>query len=325
MDPIIIAFGMDKSLIPDIELFFPNLQYEVLPLREVLQSKQLRESCGVLWVGLTPHVDQSLLESFPNLKIVASSTTGHTHLDLHQIEERNISLVTLAGESDFLSGITATPELAWGLVLDVWRKISLSQQNEEINASNREMYASTQLKNRKLGIIGLGRVGKRIAKYAEAFELEICAFDKSEVAFCHGVEMVSLNSLLSNSDIVVISASVHLEDLASYPILGAREIKLMKKSSILINIARGVLVDEDALARAINSGDLLGVGSDVQQNEEISKQGEARSPLNESRLSGKNVVLTPHIGGMCSDALDQCNAFIAKKIRAVSHEKSSFR
>jgi len=325
MDPIIIAFGMDKSLIPDIELFFPNLQYEVLPLREVLKSKQLRESCGVLWVGLTPHVDQSLLESFPNLKIVASSTTGHTHLDLHQIEERNISLVTLAGESDFLSGITATPELAWGLVLDVWRKISLSQQNDEINANNREMYASTQLKNKKLGIIGLGRVGKRIAKYAEAFELEICAFDKSEVVFCHGVEMVSLNSLLSNSDIVVISASVHLEDFASYPILGEREIKLMKKSSVLVNIARGVLVDEDALARAINSDELLGVGSDVQQNEEISKQGAAKSPLNESRLSGKNVVLTPHIGGMCSDALYQCNEFIAKKIRAVSCEKSSFR
>ncbi len=325
MDPIIIAFGMDKSLIPEIKLLFPDLQYEVLPLDDVLNSKQLRERCEVLWVGLTPYVDRNLLERFPNLKIVASSTTGHTHLDLHLIEGRNISLVTLAGEFEFLSGITATPELAWGLVLDVWRKISLSQQSAEISAINREIYASTQLKNRKLGIIGLGRVGKRIAKYAEAFELDICAFDKSEAAFFPGVEMVSLYSLLTTSDIVVISASVHLEDLASYPILGAQEIKLMKKSSIVINIARGVLVDEYALAKAINKGDLLGVGSDVQQNEEISKQGETRSPLNESRLSGKNVVLTPHIGGMCSDALDQCNEFIAKKIRAVSHENSRFR
>jgi D-3-phosphoglycerate dehydrogenase len=316
MEPIVIAFGMDESLIPSVEQSFSSAEVRVLPLGRVLESAVLREACYVLWVGLTPYVNEALLNSLPNLRIVASSTTGHTHLDLELIENRRIKLVTLAGESDFLEGITATPELAWGLVLDVWRNISLSQQKSEIDLSNRQLYQSTQLKGKRIGIIGFGRVGKRVAQYAQAFELEICAFDKRDVVLPLGVAMVSIESLLSNSDIVLISASVHQEDIPHYPIIGKNELALMKRTAIIINIARGVLVDESALAAAINDGEIYGVGTDVQRNEEISKHGFGeKNPLNLARLDGKNVVLTPHIGGMCADALDQCNKFIAHKIQ----------
>lgn len=316
MEPIVIAFGMDESLIPGVVQSFSNSEIRVLPLGQVLASATLRTTCKVLWVGLAPYVNESLLNSLPNLRIVASSTTGHTHIDLGLIEKRRIKLVTLAGELNFLESITATPELAWGLVLNVWRNISLSQQKTEIDSGNRELYQSTQLKGKRIGIIGFGRVGRRIAKYAQAFELEICAFDKRNIDLPFGVVMVSKESLLSNSDIVFISASVIQEDMTHYPIIGKEEIAMMKKSAILINIARGVLVDENALAAAINNGEIYGVGSDVQRNEEISEHSlEEVNPLNLARLAGKNVVLTPHIGGMCTDALEQCNKFIAHKIQ----------
>ncbi|HUJ74506.1 MAG TPA: NAD(P)-dependent oxidoreductase, partial [bacterium] len=154
-------------------------------------------------------------------------------------------------------------------------------------------FMGMELRDKTLGIVGLGRIGKEVATRAQGFGMKVIAHDpKPDTVFsqAHGIRFTSLAELLALSDVVSLHAGL---SQAGRPLLGEREIASMKKGSILVNTGRGHLLDEQALARALATGALGGAGLDVYQEE---------PPLGSPLLGLENVVLAPHMAGDTHDA-----------------------
>ena len=319
MNDVIVATSMSLSLRQDLIINTDFDHFRFFSLEEAIKDNEIASKCEVLWVNLFPIVNMDLVKLFPNLKFVASATTGITHIDSAITKERGIGIISLQGEKEFLSNITSTPEFAWGLMLSVWRKINLASQNYRYEVSIREHYSSMQLKGLTLGLIGYGRIAKYLAKYGEVFGMNVVYFDPylEIVDSDHNHRSCSsLDEVLISSDVTIICASVLEKNKDDYPLINSSNISLLKKNSIVVNVSRGVLVDEVCLASALRGGNLFGVGVDVLTREDQVSPVEIKSPLELARDEGLNVVITPHIGGMCDDALLKCSIKIASKIRS---------
>lgn len=254
---------------------------------------------------LERYIGREALSYFPNLKYVISATTGTDHLDLKYLEQRKIKFFCLKGETDFLRTITSTPELTWGLVISLLRHIpqAVSSVHQEWS---RDKFKGYQLKDKTIGIIGLGRVGRQIALYAKAFGMEIMYYDPFVVDDSFQ-KCVSLDELLHKSDIVTVH--VHLTDETNF-LLNEDNLYKMKKGAYLINTSRGRIIDETAIVSLLKQNYLKGVAVDVLCNE---LQDYKSAPLYQAFLEGYNVLITPHIGGASYDAMHMCEEFMAKK------------
>lgn len=276
---------------------------EVLEYAETKSSDL--ERCEILWTKLHPKVDEKLLRELPNLKIVVSPTTGLGHINQEALKKSNIRLISLRNFPEITNQISSTAEFTLGLILCVWRQIVLASQSDfSLEASHlRENFFGQQIKGRKIGIVGLGRVGNQLASYVKALGLTII-FHDPRITFSERFGHSSdLDSLCREVDILAITASV--ED-PNIPIISRSHIFMMKQGSILINTARGSLVDEEALAEALAKRKLSGAGIDVMQHEDLFQETR-KSPLLSIDRSKVNLVLTPHIAGASSDALQFIN------------------
>jgi D-3-phosphoglycerate dehydrogenase len=151
-----------------------------------------------------------------------------------------------------------------------------------------------ELRDKILGVIGLGRIGQQVCRRAQGFGMQVIAFDpyaNKEFVASHQVRLVNLAELLAEADVVTLHVPA---DQVQCPLLGAAELAAMKPGALLLNTARGALVDEDALAVALRSNHLGGAGIDAFENE---------PPVGSPLLALDNVVLTPHIGGRTYDGL----------------------
>lgn len=258
-----------------------------------------------LIVRLEKYIDKEVLSHFPNLKYVISATTGTDHLDLKYFKQRNIKLFCLKGELDFLRTITSTPELTWGLLISLLRHIPQAV-NSVYQEWNRDKFKGYQLKDKTIGIIGLGRIGKQIALYAKAFGMDILYYDPY-VVDCSLPQSESLDELLQKSDIVTVH--VHLTDKTEN-LLNGNNLCRIKKGAYLINTSRGRIIDETAIVSLLEQNHLKGVVVDVLSNE---LQDYKSSPLYQAFLSGYNILITPHIGGASYDAMHECEEYIAHK------------
>jgi D-3-phosphoglycerate dehydrogenase len=168
-----------------------------------------------------------------------------------------------------------------------------------------------ELKEKILGIIGLGRVGSLVAQIASAMGMSILSFDpyvSNEYAKKLGVNLVDLETLLKHSDVVTIHVPLTSE---TYHMIGWNELKIMKTSSILINTSRGAIIDERALTEALRSGTISGAGLDVYSSE---------PPEDTSLISFPNVVCTPHIGSETSETKKRIATLLAEKVIKVLYK-----
>jgi phosphoglycerate dehydrogenase-like enzyme len=244
--------------------------------------------------------------------------TGRSHrtLDLAAATRRGI---VVSRTTDGGGAPNGTPELAWGLVLCAARQISY--EDRLMRSGGWQHGAGMVLDGKVLGLLGLGKIGRRMAEYGKAFGMEVIAWSQNltaEAAASVGVTRVEKNELLERSD--VLSVHVVLSD-RTRGLIGAEELALMKPTSILINTSRGPIVAEAALIDALSKNKIRGAGLDVYDQEPLP----ADSPLR--RLD--NVVLTPHLGyaseeGMRSfyeDTVENIAAFLdGKPIRVVNPE-----
>jgi phosphoglycerate dehydrogenase-like enzyme len=222
----------------------------------------------------------SVLEALPSLEMI-SQTGGNTpHLDLEAATRRGIVVCTSPGSGE------STAELTFALMLAVMRR--LPQEHQAMRAGRWQTGQGVGLYGKTLGIIGLGRIGSRVAHMAQAFGMRVLATGftlTAERAMAHGVRMAALEDLLARSDVV----SIHLRlSERSDKLIGRQELRLMKPTAYLINTARGPIVDEAALIEALRHRRIAGAGLDVFAQEPI----EPSNPL----LQLDNVVCTPHIG-----------------------------
>lgn len=235
---------------------------------------------------LSSPISAKVLESAKNLKIVANIGAGFDNIDVKKAQELGIAVTNTPDVST-----EATAELTLGLILDVARRISegdrlCRETPEQFKGWAPTFFLGTELSGKTLGIIGLGRIGQAVAKRAAAFGMNIIysGHQPKEVAKEWDAEFVSQEELLKRSDIVTIHAaySSSLKHL-----LNETTLKTMKSSAFLINAARGPVVEEVALIKALEAGVIAGAALDVFEFEP--KIGEDLAKLD-------NVVLTPHIG-----------------------------
>ena len=226
----------------------------------------------------------------PNIKMLSVAFTGLDHIDLDYCRAKNIEVFNASGYST-----VAVSELAIGLMLDVYRKIT------EMNANTRQlgsrgMFLGRELHGKTVGVVGTGAIGIQTINLLKAFGCKVLAYSRtqrSEVKAL-GVEYVSLEHLMANSDIVTLHVPA-TQNTAQ--MINAEMISLMKPSAILINTARGAVVDNNALAQALKNGKIAGAGIDVYETE---------PPLLENHplLLAPNAVLLPHIAYATREAFD---------------------
>lgn len=229
---------------------------------------------------------KEVLENCPNLKLISVAFTGVDHVAMDYCKERGIMVCNCAGYSN-----TAVSELVFGLVLSLYRYIV------ECNTVVRQGKDKTgliglELEGKKFGVVGMGAIGSRTAMLAKAFGCEVYGYNRSEKQM-DGVTMTDLDTLLATCDIV--SLHVPLND-STRGLINAEKLALMKPTAILINTARGPVVDSEALAAALKEGRLAGAAADVFEIE-------PPLPVEHPLLNCPNLIATPHVAFATKEAL----------------------
>lgn len=263
-----------------------------------------------LIVRLAFQVDEQVFNAAPNLRAVVSATTGLDHIDLAAAERHGVRVLSLRGEEDFLRNIPATAELTWGLLLSLTRKIPAAFDSVREGEWQRDWFKGHDLAGRRLGILGLGRIGTMVARYGQAFGLQVFAFDPNTQHRMPGVENTeSMEDLLRQADILSIHVPLNPDTVR---LIGKTELDLLPAGALLINTSRGDILDEPALTSVLERGHLAGAALDVLSNER--SQELADSGLIQYARTHDNLILTPHIGGATYESMAATEIFMAKKL-----------
>lgn len=248
--------------------------------------------CNVLLPGGKVTVDAAALDLAPRLKLIVKSGVGYDRIDVPACTQRGIYVANTP-----LTNYLSVAEHALMLMLTTAKQvypISIYLRHIYPDFWCRERYEGSELYGKTLGLIGLGNIGRRVAELAHAFGMQIIGYDpyaKSEAIPSYIQLEDSLSAVLSAADFI----SLHVAGGAStHHMIGADELALMKPSGILINVARGSVVDEAALVDALRRNVIAGAGLDVFENEPLMP----KNPL----MLMENVVATPHCAGNTSDA-----------------------
>ena len=260
-----------------------------------------------LFVRLRYPIDAALLAEAPALRYLCSPTTGHTHIDEAALARRGVRLLSLRGEQAFLEQIRATPEHTLGLILALLRRY----RGAFLGAANpdwdRDRHRGEELHGNTVGLIGYGRVGRRVAGYCRALGAQVGYVDPAPLpAHPDDLRVGSVDELIERSRIVVLTAS---HDAGAAPILDAGRVARLR-GRYLVNTARGELVDEPALLAAIGRGEPAGVATDVIADE----TGNHRLAQWLAAAEGRNVIVTPHIAGATVEAMQRTEEFMVEKL-----------
>ena len=275
--------------------------------REALQANL--EDVDVLWVRLRNMIDKRMLDAATKLKVIATNTTGLNHIALDEAAKRNIEVVSLKGEYEFLADIRATAEHTIGLTLALIRNLPAAHQHVCNGGWDRYGFKGHELYQRTAGIIGYGRLGRIVARYFKAFGMRVLVSDPNQNEIEAGMEQVDLSDLFSQSDIF----SLHVDyNSDNHAMIDASFFEQLKPGAVLINTSRGELINETDLLSALESGALAGSALDVLDSEhEVTP---TRAAVVRYARENNNLILTPHIGGNTHESHHKTEEFLTQKI-----------
>lgn len=221
-----------------------------------------------------------VLEKLPRLKLLVTTGAANAAIDLAAAEAHGVTVCGTAGSP------SAAPELTWALLMALAR--NLTAEENALRAGRWQHTVGTELAGKTLGIVGLGKIGHKVAAYAQAFGMEVLAWSQNldeATAAAAGVRRVGKEELFRNSDVV----TLHLRlSKRSEGTVGEPELRLLGPGGMLVNTARGPLVDQHALIRALDEGWIRGAALDVYDQEPL--------PADHPLLAAPNTILTPHLG-----------------------------
>ena len=305
---------MNKILITEPE-YFPEDAVEMLRgigtvvCKRLGRKQLLNEIKGVdiLVVRIETLVDKILLKNARKLKIIASATTGIDHIDIEEAKKKGIKVISLSE-----AHVTPTAEYTFALILSVVKKIPWSFENMKKGRWERYKFFGNELEGKTLGVIGLGRIGSRVASYARAFGMNVIAndpyVDAAKAGF--GIKLTSLENVLRKSDVIAIHSILTKE---TENIISAKEFAMMKRTAFLINAARGKIVNEKALLDALRKKMIAGAAVDVYSTEPVENGNE----LVKYAKGNNNLLLTPHIAASTGESIRKAAVYIVEKIKEI--------
>ena len=255
-------------------------------------------------------LDKKFFIKAKKLKLIFTPSTGTDHIDFDEVKKNKIKVYHIAKEKKLINNFTATSELAFCLLLNLLRK-SLEANKEAKNGIwAREKFSGFQLKDKVIGIIGYGRLGKITAKIAKGFGMKILINDIKKIKKSSSFKKVKLDHLLKKSDYIFLH--VHLTPKTN-KLINKKNIKLMKKNTILINTSRGKLIDEKALLNSLKKKKIAGAGLDMIDGEWLDKKKLYNHKLIKFSRKHSNLLILPHIGGSTYESIVGARKFILNK------------
>jgi D-3-phosphoglycerate dehydrogenase len=259
-------------------------------------------------------IDRDVLDAATSLKFIVTPTTGLDHIDMEYARKKGIEVISLQGETEFLRTVVATAEHTWALLLALIRRVPWAFQSVLKGEWKRDSFRGNELEGKRLGILGLGRLGEKVAFYGIAFGMKVMAYDPYRQTWPDGIRRCfNLRELLSRSDIFSIHLPLNNETKG---LIGRKELKTLPKGAIVINASRGPVLDSLALAGLLSSGHLGGAALDVLEGEgkDFKRQRQNRLLLAYARKN-ENLLITPHLGGATKESMAKTEIFIANKLK----------
>lgn len=286
-----------------------NLEIDVFKGEKLIDQKTLIEhvkDADYLITPLSTNVDQTVIDAAPKLNLIANFGAGTNNIDMAYAAKKQIPVTN----TPFVSAVS-TAEVTTALMISLSHRVvegNHLMRNEGFNGWAPLFFLGHQLSGKTLGIFGMGQIGREVAKRMHAFDMPILYSQRhqlpQEVEVQLGAKFVTKEELLQNSDIVTIHMPFVPE---THHYLGAEEFTKMKDSALLINAARGPIIDETALLTALQNKQLAGAALDVYENEPEVADGFKQL---------KNVILTPHIGNATVEARDAMAEIVANNVLA---------
>lgn len=245
-------------------------------------------------------IDEALLKNTPHLQAVITATSGFDHIDLEATTRWGITVMNTPS-----ANIESASQLTWALVLACCSKIVNANKSVKAGEWNRDPFLGTELYGRTYGIVGLGRIGSRVAQIARAFGMKVLAYDpyqEDERFDLLQVDRVSFEEVLKSSDVI----SFHVpKTLETDRMLNQSHFEYIQRGVILINTSRGSVINEADLVSALEKNYVQAAGLDVFEKEPL--------PRSSNLLQFPQVVLTPHIGAHTEEAFEKASRQAAEK------------
>ncbi len=281
-----------------------NPEDQNLTHEEIVQ--QIRDMDGLVCM-LSDEIDSDVINAGKRLKIIANYAVGYNNISLESATRRRIAVTNTPG---VLTETTA--DLTFGLILCSTRRIVEADKflrEGKFKGWSPSLFLGTDVYGKVLGIIGLGRIGRAVARRARGFNIKVLYYEpvrlSNDIEKQLGVDYSPLDELLKKADIVTLHTPL---TPSTFHLIKERELSLMKRSAYLINVARGPIVDESALIRALKSKEIAGCALDVYEFEpEVSKE----------LISLPNTVLVPHIGSASKETRERMAMMVAENVISV--------
>lgn len=286
----------------------------VVPWSEARRKPALARRATILAVKLGMQISKAVMHRLPNLKIIATSTTGLNHIDLAEAERRGIKIVSLRGETKFLRTIFPTAEETIGLMIMLMRNLPWGFDAVRRGRWDKEAFYGRELSGKTLGIVGFGRLGSMVARFGRTFGMAVIACDPRVPAAAvrrAGARKVPMDEVFRRSDVV----SLHvLLTGGTRGLVTRRHFRQMKRTAYFINTARGELVDEKALLEALRKKWIAGAALDVLADEDPRGGHVKTHPLVRYARTHRNLIIVPHLGGATYESMARTEEFIAEKV-----------
>ncbi len=298
---VFISYGIPEKGINMLREKYEVYVYSDERFLEKTEMIELAKDADAIITQLRDPIDREFIESLQKAKIVANYAVGYNNIDVQAASERKIYVTNTPGVLT-----EATADIAFALILSVARRIveadSFVREGNFVGWKPK-LFLGYDLFGKTLGIIGMGRIGQAVARRALGFGMKIIYYNRKklseEVEKEYNAQYVDLDTLIQTSDYISIHAPLTKE---TYHLINAERISKMKPTAILINTARGPVVDEKALYEALKRNKIAGAGFDVYENEPILTPGLEMLD---------NVVLLPHIGSATFETREKMSEMVA--------------
>jgi D-lactate dehydrogenase len=285
--------------------------YKLIFLNSLNQPNKIKDA-EVLSVFINTRITEEVLKKMPKLKLIATRSTGFDHIDLGACKKRGIKVAYVP-----TYGENTVAEHTFGLILCLSRKIYQAIERTRSGDFNIQDLMGFDLKDRTIGIIGCGNIGRHVVRMAHGFAMKVLVSDpclSAKEAAKLKVTRVGLNALMKKSDIITLHCPL---SPATYQLINAAKLAMIKRGSLLINTARGDLMDTTAVLDALEDGRLAGVGLDtleeensIKHEDELLDRGFNMETLkvlleNHVLIKNPNVVVTPHIAFNSREAVQR--------------------
>lgn len=305
--PVVLYVGATEGLGAVNEVLTGHAEVIEVAADEASVAAGLRSAVAIVDASTRIPIGAAALEQARSLRIISCASTGSAHVDHGAARGFGVEVRTLREDRALLEGLTPAAEHTWALVLACARSLPSAADHVRDGGWERERFPGRMLRGRRVGLVGCGRIGRWVARYAQAFDMRVAGYDPHLTEWPEGIQQRALAELVATSDII--SVHVHLSE-ETRGLIGRELLESCRPGAIVVNTSRGGIVDEGALLDGLRSGRIGAAGLDVLATEPAAVD----DPLIEYAREHTNLIITPHIGGFSPDAVSVVCRRAAEKV-----------